>query len=337
MQTKSQRFLKASVTPIAHLDAIAYAGQPATRRQYRGGYEKYFNTLPVLRPADERLQVKIEASNNTMRVLADDLRAAAWPRRDMPSPGDFDRTIIAIANPTANADGTFKEAEELVVARWGTGFSSPVHGHTAGYLNEQLLFGKLRVNTYRLAHPLGTLVRPVATTIIDGASSIANMYTNPKIHTHFKRQTLIHNFTAIEPSASLHYLAEHTRDGRDNRFDVVYFEDYYGLNENHFKPITAQEGLYLRDGEVALVRSTNVPEYGDHYIVITGRPVVKEHGLRPQDIAIGAGPNIGAVLDDIEPRMGLTLLKLNPAATAAFHSFHGITTNAAGQIIFPTA
>jgi hypothetical protein len=136
----------------------------------------------------------------------------------------------------------------------------------------------------------------------------------------------VHNFTSIGYSGTLHYLPEHTRDGRDNGFSVEYYENAFGINQHEVTQITAQQGLELKIGDVALVRSQNVPEYGDHYIVITGRPVLKQHGLRPMDVAIHTRHiDAAATLNKFEPIMGLTLLKLNDVAARSFRSFHGIT------------
>jgi hypothetical protein len=101
--------------------------------------------------------------------------------------------------------------------------------------------------------------------------------------------------------------------------------------------ITSKDGLYLKKGEVVMVRSSNVPDYGDHFIVITGHPIMKDHGLRPQDVAIQASTNGISLLDLFDMEMGLTLLKLKKDARQAFHDFHGITMNSQGEVTFPEA
>ena len=129
-------------------------------------------------------------------------------------------------------------------------------------------------------------------------------------------------------------LPEHTRDGRDNGFTVENFADKTAVLVDDYERITSQQGMHLQNGEVVLVRSSNVPEYGDHYIVVTGHPVMKEHGLRVQDEAIQASEFETKLLNKFEPIMGLTLLKLNPDAQQMFHEFHGITMNGR-EVIFP--
>ena len=84
---------------------------------------------------------------------------------------------------------------------------------------------------------------------------------------------------------------------------------------------------------MALVRSGTVPQYGDHYIVITGAPVLKPHGLRPQDVAIQA-PDV-KLLDEYRPlQMGLILLKFEEPAASDFLEFHGIEVKN-GRVTLP--
>jgi hypothetical protein len=328
MQTATEvvpvrKFLRASKNPLRDIENIAYPGQEASRKQYRPGYENYFDSMPVLDYKDPFLDQKVSFSKEVMEILAERLKGEAWPSISLPEPGGFDRTIIALEEPKNG-----KEGAEFVVARWGVGNSSPVHGHAVGLLHEAILFGKVRVNTYRIVNREERIVRPFET-VIATAGTFAALYTAPAVQM-LRREVLVHNFTALERSASLHYLSEHTRDGRDNTFSVEDFDDFYKPLTSDVQRITAQEGLALQKGDVAMVRSLNnqgsasPADYGDHYIVITGHPILKEHGLRPQDKAISA-PRL-PLLDayDIE-RGGLVLLKLKEEAKRAFHEFHGIS------------
>jgi hypothetical protein len=326
-----QSFLTASRNPLDDINQIAYQGQPVERRMYHEGYERFFEAMPVLKDGDEFLSEKIQMSKTVMRHMAENLKQDSWAHGLQPIMGGFNRTILGIESPTVKADGGLKEGSEIVLARWGDGHTSPVHGHAAGYLHEELLFGKIRVNTYRIVDAKKRIVRPLRTEIFDKPGTIASKYGNQSEST--ERNSLVHNFTSIGYSGTLHYLPEHTRDGRDNGFTVEYFEDRFGINQFEVTQLTAQQGLELKIGDVALVRSQNVPEYGDHYIIITGRPVLKQHGLRPMDVAIHA-PTIDATnsktfsaltLDKFEPIMGLTLLKLNEVHADRFRRFHGIT------------
>lgn len=312
------KFLKPSNNPVDDINRMAYEGQPVKLRMYKEGFEQYLEAMPVLESEDEMLPQKTQQTTMVMKLLASDLATSQWAKSMRPLPGDFNRTILAVEAPVVKSDGTLKEGTEIVLARWGDGHTSPVHGHAAGYLHEELLFGKMRVNTYRITDHQKRIARPLRTVIYDKPGTIAAMYTSK---TDTERDALVHNFTSIGYSGSLHYLPEHTRDGRDNRFAI---EEFTGLTPEHLTQLNAQQGLeQLRIGDVAIVRSENVPEYGDHFIIVTGRPVLKPNGLRPMDEAIHA-PHYRGLLDAYKPIMGLTLLKLDDTAKTAFHIFHGI-------------
>ena len=308
--------MKASTHPLQDIEKIAYEGQDPKRKLYRAGYESYFERMPTLNEEDPKLQEKVKKSNLNMERLGLKLIGENWVNfEDMPGPMEFIRTIIGLEAPIAMEDGTFQEGAEFVVAKWGDGHTSPVHGHSAGYIHESILMGRMRVNSYRLTDPSNRIVRPVETTIASRGTFASLWAERGKF---FKREALIHNFTSIGTSVSLHYLPEHTRDGRDNGFNVEYYDD---THIPQVKQISSREGLYLPNGEVVLVRSLNVPEYGDHYIVITGRPIVKDHGLRPQEIAIGAKKTI---LDQYPMLNGTTLLQLLPESRDEFLKFHNL-------------
>lgn len=335
-------YLKASANPLDDINAVAYTGQDPQRRLYKSGYEDYFELLPVLADGDKFLDLKYAQTDAIMSNLAMRLRDDQWTATLKPLDGGFNRTILAIEEPRIEIkQGGYgyeyaqiaKEGAEIVLARWGNGFTSPVHGHGDGMLYEQLIFGTIRVNTYRITDPVKRVARPVETRVYKGFQNIASQYTPAQA---IKRGALVHNFTSIGYSASLHFVPEHTRDGRDNRFEVEYFEQYERMYQTDFTQLTAQQGIeQLRLGDVALVRSQNVPEYGDHWIVITGKPILKEHGYRPQDVAIHA-PGASFILDKAEPIMGLTLLKASPALKEAFHRFHGIVVEG-DSVKFPKA
>jgi hypothetical protein len=331
------KLLKASNNPLDDINAVAYEGQPLENRMYKSGYEDYFEMLPVLTDTDNLLPVKVQETHGIMNALANELKRDQWTASLRPLDGKFNRTILAMEKPQAiiyDEHIAFKEGAEIVLARWGDGFSSPVHGHGDGMLFEQLIFGKMRVNTYRIVDHDKRIARPVETKIYTGFENIAAQYTPTQTH---KRSALVHNFTSIGYSASLHYVPEHTRDGRDNGFEVQLFDyEHQFAPTQYFTQLNARQGIeQLQIGDVALVRSENVPEYGDHFIVITGKPVLKEHGLRPQDVAIHA-PFASRILNAYQSIMGLTLLKLNANLKAAFHEFHGIQVQG-GKVIFPNA
>lgn len=349
--------LQATDRPVEVIESLPRRpSQPPTMRQYRPGFEQYLNLLPVLDPSDRLLNIKTQISGEVVKALGQDLLQNAPWVRELPPDGQFHRHIVAVEEPLYEEQEQelasvvaahwpslggaaqltpprklVKEGAELLVAQWGKGFTSPIHGHAAGLLHEEILLGKIRVDLFRW-HRDG-VVRPLRTDII-GPGTLVSEYAPPD--SRGDRMGVPHSFTAVEPTASLHYVPEHTRDGRDNRFKVEYFDEVFPLRNEDVTQITAEEGRKLRVGDVALVRSENVPEYGDHYIIITGPPVLKEHGLRPQDVAIHA-PKATPMLDQFKPlQMGLILLKLNRDATQDFHAFHGIRVEGQ-QVVLPNA
>lgn len=332
--------LRASRTPVHDIEKISYPGQSPKRKQYHTGFETYMNRLPNLEePDDVPLNHKIQLTKEIMEELAGVLSQEQWVRENV-APGAFERFIISLESPKFCGTMTKKviEGKELVVAKWGDGFTGPVHGHASGYMHEAVLNGKIRVNTYRKVSEDRAIVRPAETIIQEGGTFVSG-YAE-KSNSIFPRPHLVHNFTAIGPAASLHYLPEHTRDGRDNVFEVERFEDTHTLREEDLIRITAQQAIYLQKGEVVLVRSENVPEYGDHFIVITGPAVLKPHGLRPQDRAIWA-PNTKTFLNQFEPKLGLIAFQLKKELRDEFLTFHAITAErkslcqSVKNIIFP--
>lgn len=318
--------IQASRNAVADIEKITRPGQSPELRSYRAGYEQYLNKMPILDPSDELLDVKVEFTRQIMKALANDLLRETWVREKTPQIG-FKRTILAVEPPNVAYNG--KEGTEILVAHWGIGHTSPVHGHADGYMHEEVLFGKLRVNTYQVIDPIARIVVPLKTEIV-GPGTFASIYSMPQ---QYSRMNLVHNFTAIEPTATLHYLPEHTRDGYDNKFGVLHFDDFFDLAPEDVERLTSRQGMYMQPGDVALVRSDNVPEYGDHYIVVTGPPVKKEHGMRIQDVAIHVP--FSKLLNSriYVPNMGLTLLRLKPRAREIFLDFHNINV-VGGEVHF---
>lgn len=113
------------------------------------------------------------------------------------------------------------------------------------------------------------------------------------------------------------------------------FDQFYDLTLNDIDQITTEEAMYLCVGSVIMVRSKSLPEEGDHFILITGKPVQKDHGFRPQTITFPAQQN--SILLDIfdKPGMNVVLLKLGREATETFHRFNNITVDK-GQIYLKT-
>lgn len=327
------KMLKASRHPDSDIDSVSYAGQAPNLRKHISGFEWYMDNLPVLTPDDSLLEKKNAFTRDVLEDLARNLKLEPWVDQKEMEPNTFERTIIAIEAPQVTPTG-LREGAEIIVAQWGEGFASHVHGHATGYMHEAILKGKVRVNTYRIVDENSSTVRPVRTDIVE-VGTFVSQYAVPDPTATHKRKTLIHNFVALETTSSLHFLPEHTRDARDNHFEAEFFEDVHSLTFKDVFPLTRQEAQYLKNGTVVLVRSANVPEYGDHYIVVTGPPVLKAHGLRVQDIAIQA-PH-ATILDHYEEGYaGLILLQLKPEAQKRFFEFHGIEMKD-NEVIFPNA
>lgn len=309
--------LTVSPDPIQEIDKAAYIGQNPKMRMWKPGYEHWFNEFPVL--SSPRLNEKVFYTKTIMQNIANHLSGQSWIYTDAPQPGEFDRTIIGIQK----GGGT-----EVIVARWGKGFSSPVHGHASGYMHEEIITGKMRVNTFRQKDPFSNVVVPFKTEIVERGTFVSKW--SDATRSIFPRPHLIHNFTALTPAVSLHYLPEHTRDGRDNGFNVEWFD----CDSHDLEQIGIPQSLRMIPGNVCLVRSSNVPDLGDHYIIVTGKPVMKPWGLRPQEHVIGA-PNMTELLDKYKPVGGLTLLRLHPFAQKEFLKHHGIKL-VKGEVILPT-
>lgn len=101
------------------------------------------------------------------------------------------------------------------------------------------------------------------------------------------------------------------------------FEQSIGLDIQNVTQLRATDVYNLKKGDVCLVRSSNVPQLGDHFILVVGGLIQKPHGLRPDTIGMGA-PKAGKLLDQYTPDKGIVLLKLNQGATKAFYHFHHI-------------
>lgn len=342
VKLRQTAYHKPSDDPVRLIDSLPrHPNQPYELRRYQSGWEQFFGELPVLKAGDPLLDLHTATASAVLTELAKQL-VEQQDRADNPlrfgpvAPGKFERAILGVEAPVyaPNAPSygngeLLREGAEVLVAFWGEGFTSPVHGHADGLLHEQVLTGLMRVNQYRIVAE--GRVRPVRTDI-HGPGLIVSKFSPPD--ERGKRVGVPHNFTAVEATATLHYVPEHTRDGRDNRLLV---EEFPLQREDVIETTVSDVIAKNRIGEVYLVRSETVKEYGDHYIVITGGNVVKSYGLRPQEVAIHvSGVGAGWLLNEYKPTLGVVVLKLNEEATARFLEFHAITVEG-NNVKFPEA
>lgn len=145
--------MQTSINPIGAISKSTYAGQPENMKQFRPGYESYFKHLPLLSDYSKKLGEKTEESHKILNQLVMQLRKDSWVKAGRPQENQFDRVILAIAEPVnINPGGTpiYKSGAQVIVARWGKGFSSPVHGHSHGLIHEELIYGRMLVNDYTI-------------------------------------------------------------------------------------------------------------------------------------------------------------------------------------------
>jgi hypothetical protein len=250
------KFLKASKNPIKDIRKVSYEGQKPSMRRYMPGLENFFQQIPK-RITNER---HVAVTRYWLDLIA---RILLSFKRDLimlhVNPKSFKRTILALEKPKKLKSGEYKAGSEIIVAHWGAGFTSPVHGHKPGYLYERLLTGKVILNSFRL---MGDgMVRPTVS-VLHGPGMVTDEFIPDKTE---ERKFFIHNYEVIEQSTSLHILSEFNRDGRDNTFKVEYFEDLFTIEPRSIK---RSDIAKLPVGSVVAVRSSNAPEYGDHYIVM---------------------------------------------------------------------
>lgn len=95
------------------------------------------------------------------------------------------------------------------------------------------------------------------------------------------------------------------------------------LNATDVAQIDTKEAAYLQIGDVALIRSQNIREIGDHFILVVGAPIKTSIGLRPQTLIFNI-ENMGAInyhplLDGRPYFNGVTILKLKETAKQEFY------------------
>lgn len=338
--TEKIQFLSPSRDPESAIERLSEPGSDPIKRMWRPGFDHLMSEMPVIDPRQEDQSLQVAMTAEVLSRMAA-LVEERLPHLNLPHIGDgqFGRVILAIEEPK-EVGGKLVPGTEIVLAIWGKGFASPVHGHAAGYLHEQLIQGAFDVHLFRGIGESSSRLAVYDRTI---------QQTEPGIfYSEFKRERgqekrseVIHNFVARQLTYSLHYLPEHVRNGVENMFSVVNTPESGALpawtQTLPYRPgfeVTADEvtratpaslAKNLEVGDTFLVRSKSVPFLGPHFAVITSTEFVeKPHGLRPQDVSIPLPHTLATPLDNFGVQDTLVLLKLNDAARDRLHEHYGI-------------
>jgi hypothetical protein len=309
-----------SENPEEVLDSISYKGIPNQNRVYRHGFESYIASLPIMKQGEELLDEKVFIADMVMARLSREIENYPWVKHNMPSRNTMDRFILAVEKPEIDCSGgttacmITKQGSQIVIARFATGFETAPHGHAGGYFYEEVFSGKGLITDYRLMD--NGKVRPVSTYIAEKGRR-ESAFSDAS-----GRTTHIHKVKSLEDFITLNVIGEQAPDGRGNTYEVERFETVYNMNDDDVCRVQIKDAMYSRRGTVLLVRSSNVPDMGDHFFIVTGQNVMKEHGLRPQGVAIESIAS--SILDDYQEIDGFVLLKLSDEASNAFLEFHGI-------------
>jgi hypothetical protein len=337
-----QRFLTPSTDPRAALQKLAMEHQPPIKRMYRPGFDDLMNEMPHIdaTQADQRAQV---AATTAVLAKMHERVMKNLDKLNIPTIGEgqFGRIILAVEEPRQVGQELIP-GTEVVLALWGKGFSSPVHGHAPGFIYEHLLVGGFDVHLYdRVGHSDNREARYVRTISQREPGVFYTEFVQDKGDA--PRSALVHNFRAAEFTISMHYLPEHVRDSSANGFRVINTPNSGKLPE-YMKTLPHKPGLVVtsddvtrvtgeqisatyRVGDVYLVRSQNVAFMGPHYVIITGGMVDKPHGRRPQDFAVLVPHDEITPLDGYnayDPTQPLVALRLHDEARRAFYRHYDI-------------
>lgn len=107
------------------------------------------------------------------------------------------------------------------------------------------------------------------------------------------------------------------------------------LHRQNVVQLRPDQFMTLENGQVALVRSETVKDLGDHFVVITGPPVLKTHGMRPETLTISShSESDSQLLDVYDPIGGVIILLLQTKEATQFRYDHGIGL-VHGEVIYP--
>ncbi len=227
--------MKHASEPEQLLEKLAFENQPPSHRVWQPGFEHYLEKMPVIDASaspesqEEAVALTRELMDQISLEVADRVNELNIPEVKA---GEFGRVILGIEEPKGMNTETGKPipGTEFVLAVWGEGFTSPVHGHAPGYIHEQLVRGGFDVFLYKEVEG-GTeddrLVIPHTTLKVDTPQIFYSEFVQADISKR-ARYALVHNFTATakeenadHPTLSTHYLPEHVLNGNGNRWTVV--------------------------------------------------------------------------------------------------------------------
>lgn len=322
--------LKASDTPIMDLHELAIQNDNPKISHYRQGYESIFNDMPIIGPITSDFEISDMSRN--MAYLTDKLSKQDWVKNNTPIKNNVVRTVIAMEKPVCNGI-TLQDGAELLVINWKPGFSTPAHGHARGYMHERLIFGKLKQRTYRIVDVEKRIVRPVNLELFCNTNDVIDAGYNSDNGT--EHGAFVHDFTILEPTATLNLVPNHPKDTKGNVFTIEEFAfKHINFQLEKLIPISLNATLHLPPGEVILVHSNTTKDIGDHFYIITDAPREKKAGLRPVGRPIQANADFSKLLDTVESQGDdVRILRLMPEVRDWFLEWHGIQIQK--TIIFP--
>lgn len=186
-----QRELEANYPPDKYSDLF---------RLYQTGYEAYFNFMPVLKPGPS-FKKDLFYSKNLLDAVRQLVAQSKWIEENFPQEDQRDRITIAIEHIS---DYDWAGAQ-IVIGRWGAKYKSAIHGHGAGLTYEAVISGKLINRSFRLVSY--NKVELIDEKVLGpGDVIVADYSTAPGLN------NFIHELVMIEPSTTIHYLAEYKRN-----------------------------------------------------------------------------------------------------------------------------
>lgn len=307
------RVMNLSHDPVGDLNALAYEGQPEKMRQYKHGYEDLFEFMPVLdkalleTTAPEVIDDFVKVVRQRMSYAGSKLARQGWIHENMPA--DFERWYVAVEAVTHK--NNMKGGVEIVVAKWAKGISTPIHGHSAGFMHEQVLSGSMRVDIFRIIRP--GVARLVRSHIVRAGEVITSVVMKAIPGHEDEKIYWVHRLTALEDTVTMNYLTEHPVDGRGNTFIAQGFDEVYKMKPTDVSPLPAGTKVSKEDvnpGDVILTRTP----FGDCYSVTTQTKSFRAFHTEPNSL-----------LDGLDTVDGFSNLKLSDTAAGWFRTFHGIT------------